>query len=94
MCGEVEWKIPRSEKLDMDFLAVSGRYLPMDEDNAELIDLLCTRIGSIMEDASVIALTLGRLPAEERRARIEDLQHASARIAAMTAALGSLARGL
>jgi len=31
----------------------------MDDDTAELIALLYTRIGMIMEDASVTALTLG-----------------------------------
>jgi hypothetical protein len=34
----------------------------MDEDAHELVAQLCTRIGMIMEDASVEALTAGSLP--------------------------------
>lgn len=79
------------EKLDMDLLEVSGRHVRMDEDNTELTNLLCTRIGTIMEDASFLATTIGAVPAEEKRARIAELQRASASIAALTAAVSSLA---
>ena len=78
------------KKLRMDFLAVSRRRVRMDDDNAELIEMLCTRIGAIMEDASVIALTMGGVSAEERIERIRELQRASALIASLTAAVHSL----
>nr|WP_166180989.1 hypothetical protein [Altererythrobacter segetis] len=38
----------------------------MDDDVDELIALLGTRIGAIMEDASVVALTIGSLKGHER----------------------------
>ena len=80
-------KPPFCEKLDMDFAGRAGRYGPMDDDNAELISLICTRIGTIMEDASVIALTLGALGPEERQARFAELKLASAAISGLVAAV-------
>lgn len=74
----------------MDFAGVIGRQVHMDDNNDELIDLLCAKIGVIMEDASVIALTIGAVSAEERTARIDNLQRASASIAAISAAVASL----
>lgn len=41
----------------------------MDEDG-ELIDALCTRIGMIMEDASVVALSRGSGDRDDRLARL------------------------
>ena len=79
-----------AEKLDMDLIAVLRRHAHMNDLNNELIDLLCTRIGAIMEDASVVALTIRAGPPEERVARIMELERASASIAAMTAAAASL----
>ncbi|MEO7247507.1 MAG: hypothetical protein ABIW31_03555 [Novosphingobium sp.] len=38
----------------------------MDDDTNELIAQLCTRIGMIMEDDSVAALTMGGLADQER----------------------------
>ena len=58
----------------------------MEDDNAELISLLCTRIGTIMEDASVIALTLGSQEPEIRKAYFAEVKRASAAIAAFVAA--------
>ncbi len=74
----------------MDFAGVIGRQAHMNDNNDELVELLCTRIGAIMEDASVIALTIGAVPAMERNARIRQLQRASASIAAITAAVACL----
>ena len=45
----------------MDLLAGSVRHAPMDDDDDIMINLLCIRIGMIMEDASVIALTMRAL---------------------------------
>lgn len=78
------------KKLGMDFLAASARGVRMDDDSAELIEMLCTGIGSIMEDASVIALTIRGASAEERIDRIRESQRASALIASLTAAVHSL----
>jgi hypothetical protein len=79
------------EKLDMDFVSVFRRRAHMNDDTDELVELLCTKIGAIMEDASVIALTIRAVPVGERGARIAELQWASASIAAITAAVASLA---
>jgi hypothetical protein len=87
---EVEWKDEKlPEKLDMDFVAWSVRLAVMDDD-AELMGLLCTRIGMIMEDASVIALTLAAADPEARLVQLAELKAASAAIAALVAAVESL----
>ncbi|MBC2666975.1 hypothetical protein H7F51_15765 [Novosphingobium flavum] len=59
----------------------------MDDDaTSDLIVQLCTRIGMIMEDANLVALTIGGLDREGRAAAIAVLEKASADIAALTAA--------
>ena len=45
----------------------------MDQNDAELVRLLCTRIGMIMEDASVIALSLGGPGSEIEPQSVENL---------------------
>jgi len=62
----------------------------MDDDHGELLSLLCTRIGTIMEDASVIALTLGSQEPEVRQVQFEEVKRASASIAALAAAAEAL----
>ncbi len=79
-----------AEKLDMDFPGKSGRHESMDDDDTELFSLLCTRIGMIMEDASVIALTIGALERDARRAQVAELKQASASIAHLLAAVETL----
>ena len=58
----------------------------MDEDTSELIAQLCARIGRIMEDASVVALTVGALAGVERDNAIVVLADAAERISALVAA--------
>lgn len=54
----------------------------MDDDH-ELIDALCTRIGIMMEDGSVIALSSRR---DEGQARVVDLAEAIGQMSALIAA--------
>lgn len=61
----------------------------MDE---EFITALCARIGMIMEDASVIALTIGGLGETQRHVAISDIAGASERIAALVNAVRALER--
>ena len=63
----------------------------MDEHTSELIAQLCTRIGMIMEDASVVALTVGGLTVKERDDAIAALEAAAERISALVAAVKALA---
>lgn len=63
---------------------------PMDDDTQELLNLICTRIGMIMEDTSAIALTIGACEPSERIAVISELEAASSQIAALTSAARSL----
>lgn len=58
----------------------------MDDDTADLIARLCTRVGMIMEDASVIALTISGREPGNRRAAIDELEGAARRINALIAA--------
>ena len=67
---------------------ISGRKLVLDlsdhcdrgvcmDDSEELVALLCTRIGIIMEDASVVALTIGSLSQFERGKALVVIRHAT-----------------
>ena len=49
----------------MDFAPASLLRDVMDDDTRTLIDRLCTRAGSVMEDISVIALTTRALSADQ-----------------------------
>jgi hypothetical protein len=52
----------------------------MDDDTAELTTRLCTRIGMIMEDVSVIALTIGAASEVDRADALAQLDEAARRI--------------
>ena len=67
-----------------------GVVQSMDDDTSELIAQLCTRIGMIMEDASVVALTVGGLTVKERDDAIAALEAAAERISALVAAAKAL----
>ena len=62
----------------------------MDEDDADLIERLCTRAGMIMEDASVDALTLQNVPPDQRSVALAKLASAASQIAALVHAAASL----
>lgn len=62
----------------------------MDEADIDLVKQLCTKIGCIMEDGSVLALHWSNdIPL---KTRIDELSVASAQIAACVAAVQSLPR--
>jgi hypothetical protein len=77
-------------KLGLDFLAWPGRGVSMDEHTDDLIAQLCTRIGVIMEDASVTALTVGGKCLSDRLAVIDELDGAAKRIDALVTAVRAL----
>jgi hypothetical protein len=58
----------------------------MTDDTAELTAQLCTRIGMIMEDASVLALGIGRADEAGRVHAIAQLDTATIRITALVRA--------
>ena len=62
----------------------------MDDDTADLISQLCTRVGMIMEDASVIALTVSGIEAGNHQVAIGELETAARRIDALIAAARAL----
>jgi hypothetical protein len=67
-----------------------GVVLSMDDDIDDLIAQLYTRIGMIMEDASVVALTIGGLEREKRVTSIDEVETAANRIAELIAATKAL----
>jgi len=67
------------KKLALDLAHHWDRCVDMD-DTEELIVLLCTRIGMIMEDTSVVALTIGSLPRSERSEALAELRQATTAI--------------
>ena len=58
----------------------------MEDDTRDLIVQLCTRVGMIMEDASVVALTIGGLASEDRQTALEEIRKAAERISALVEA--------
>ena len=74
----------------MDFAPASLLRDVMDDDTRTLIDRLCTRAGSVMEDISVIALTTRRLPDHQL---LETLEHINAELDRMSSWI-SAARSL
>lgn len=63
----------------------------MDDIDRELINLLCTKVGMLMEDHSALALTLSGLAVDKRRTAIKELASASTTIEKLTAAAQAIA---
>lgn len=63
-----------------------------DDETQELIALLCTRIDMIMEDASVVALTLGSRDQNARLTAMAELDVAAEQIDRLVKAAQSLLR--
>ena len=90
---EVQWKLHCAKSCVWTSLRSSGVVRIMDDDTAELIARVCTRVGIIMEDASVSALTIG---AKDRTAMpfvLAELELDAARISALVAAAKALNYG-
>lgn len=64
--------------MDLSWGAWRGRA--MDNDQRRRVDLICTQIGMLMEDASVLALTTRGLAEAELVERVEALSSAVARM--------------
>lgn len=64
----------------------------MNDETRELIILLCTRVGMIMEDASVMALAIGSRDQDERLAAIAELEVTVEQIRRLVKAAQSLLR--
>ena len=60
------------------------------DDTDELIIQLCTRVGMIMEDACMAALTIGRVEHVARQTELGKLEMAADRIAALLHAAKTL----
>ena len=73
-------------KLHLDLPPGLGFGARMDDDAKELVAQICTRIGMIMEDASVVALMVGSHSEEGQENAISDLEAAADRITALVAA--------
>lgn len=64
--------------------------LRMDDDTDELLALLCTRIGMIMEDACVVALKTGQAEFDQRVAAVWQIEQTAEKIAALARAAKAL----
>lgn len=62
----------------------------MDDIDRELVNLLCTKIGMLMEDRSALALTINARSDDEKRAVINELACVSSKIAKLAAAAQSI----
>ena len=66
--------------LRVDLAASAWLRRSMDDDTTRLVIELCTHIGMLMEDASVLALTLRQVVPDARAASIKQLITASEQI--------------
>jgi len=64
----------------------------MDDDTRELIAMLCTRIGMIMEDASIAALSMAQKVPGQMRLEFNEIERAAEKIAVLVNAAGELLR--
>lgn len=62
----------------------------MEDIDTELITLLCTKAGMLMEDHSALALTVGSEAADEQRAALRELAQTAEKLNAVIAAAQSL----
>lgn len=74
----------------MDFSRASALGACMDENRDELIALLGTRIGMVMEDVVVVALTVGATTPDQRDRKIGTIVEAAGRIQRLADALATL----
>jgi hypothetical protein len=81
-----------SGKLRLDLAPHSGRRVAMDEDANDLVVQLCTMIGMIMEDTSVVALRVSGLDDDQRRCAVAEIHAAGAKISALAGAVAVLSR--
>lgn len=73
-------------KLRQDFVAASRFGPPMDDETPELISLLATRVGMLIEDSSVIALTCGGKDAAGIASVLDELERSAVRMSALIGA--------
>lgn len=64
----------------------------MDENAADLVVQLCTRIGILMEDASVEAVTIARMDPDGRLATVRSLDATISEMRALLDAAKALSR--
>lgn len=62
----------------------------MDDIDRELISLLGTKIGILIEDHSALALTVGSLPEDQQTVEVAALVDASGKIVGLAAAVQSI----
>lgn len=67
-----------------------GRGVGVEDDTDILVEQLCTRIGMIMEDASIIALTIRGRKHEGRGAALAQIETAAFQISALLTAARAL----
>ena len=88
--GEVQCNLGPATKLGMDLGPLSRRGGAMDGETQDLVIQLCTRIGMIMEDTSVLALNVKGMDSARRRAALRKIEQAADRIHALVAAAKAL----
>lgn len=76
--------------LVLDFVVISLRSRVMDDDTRELISLLTTRVGMLMEDRSVYVLTCGRQSAADIADMLDELETSIARMVVLIGAAKTL----
>lgn len=86
----MECAFKRATKLGLDFVATSRCGATMDDETHELISLLATKVGMLMEDSTVIALTCGQKDRADVSSALDELERSAARMTAMIGAAKAL----
>jgi hypothetical protein len=87
-------RLRKKAKLGIDFLARLGLRLreeaQMDDDLRDLIGALCTRVGMLMEDASVVALGMALAKADQMPDQLSELDRSTRAMISLIAAAQTL----
>ena len=83
----IQWKLHRAKSCVWTSGHGQGVVSRMDDDTRDLIVQLCTRVGTIMEDISAVALTISGMAANDRLAALEEIRKAAERISTLVEAV-------
>jgi hypothetical protein len=87
-------RLRKKAKLGIDFWGRLGLRLreeaQMDDDLRDLIGALCTRVGMLMEDASVVALGMALAKADQMPDQLSELDRSTRAMISLIAAAQTL----
>lgn len=92
-CLEVQWKLHCPKSCVWTSRYGQGVVSRMEDDTHDLIVQLCTRVGMIMEDASLSALTISATDRSAMPDALAELESVAVRISTLVAAAKAVSDG-